>query len=146
MTTLAEIKSRQLAARKAGLDTEKNLLTTLIGEIETELRKPGAKPEAEVVTATVKSFLKKVNEFMTSGVTGDRLDALNAEKAILESFLPKQLDRDGLFTKLSDLAGQQLEMGPKFKGVAMKYLKDNFANQYDGKEASGIIDEIIKAS
>lgn len=146
MTTLVEIKSRQLAARKAGLDTEKNLLTTLIGEIETELRKPGAKPEAEVVSATVKSFLKKVNEFAGSGVTGERLDSLNAEKAILESFLPKQLSRDDLFNKLTVLANDQVELGPKFKGTAMKFLKDNFPNQYDGKDASQIVEEIINAA
>lgn len=141
MTLLTQIKADQLAARKAKDGEKASLLTTLIGEIDTELKRSGKVDEL----AIVKKFLKGVNENLV--IAGDRRDSdwcdrLDKEKEILEAYQPKQLTKEEIDSYLTQaVLHDGLE---KNKGAIMKYLKDNFAGKYDGKMAASIVDEFLK--
>ncbi len=70
------------------------------------------------------------------------LHALADEADILESYLPKQLTIEQIDNYLTQAVFHDgLELN---KGKMMKYLKDNFTGQYDGKVAAQVIDVYLK--
>lgn len=139
---LTTIKADQLHARKYSDSTAAALLTTLIGEIETALRKPGAGDVDVVTAATVKKFIKNNVEF-AKVAKGEAFGKLCIEKQLLERYLPDTLSEEQLTDIVKTLAAQQPNTDKSFKGLAMKHLKENYANQYDGKVAASVIDLII---
>ncbi len=130
MTLIAQIKEKQINARKSG-SKEASLLTTLLGEAAAVGKNAGNREttDAEVV-AVVKKFIKNIDETI-SALSSRNQDssAFVAEKKVLEEFLPKQLSED----ELKKIAAGRSSM-PDF----MKYLKEQFNGQYDGKLASSV--------
>lgn len=136
MTLMEQIKTKQIAARKAGL-TEASLLTTLLGEAAVIGKNAGNREttDSEVVTV-VKKFVKNIDETVTA-LTERGVDATTflAERTVLEQFLPVQLSENAL----REVAKYQPNM-PAF----MKHLKENFAGQYDGKLASTVAKSVFQ--
>lgn len=129
MTLMTEIKTRQIAARKAG-SADAGLLTTLLGEAAMVGKNAGRETTDAEVVAVVKKFVKNIDETVTALTTrGQDAGAFLAERAVLEQFLPTQLTE----AVLVELAKVQPNM-PAF----MKFLKENHAGQYDGKLASTV--------
>lgn len=132
---LKKIKADQLAARivKDGIKTA--LLTTLIGDAEMVGKNAGRETTDDEVVAVIKKFLKNNLEFQKHVPEGDI--GLFTEQTILESYLPQQLTEINLqmiiFKEFGDI-----ELKSK-KGVIMKFLKENYAGQYDGAVASKVI-------
>lgn len=131
MSLLEQIKNDQITARKASEKTEASLLTTLIGEASAIGKNAGNREttDAEVI-AVIKKFIKNIDETVTA-LTDRNQDASQfiTERNVLERYLPKQLNEAELFK----LAASQSSM-PEF----MKFLKENYAGQYDGKLASTV--------
>jgi hypothetical protein len=128
MALIDKIRENQLAARKARDTIHASLLTTLLGEVGIVAKNAGRTDATdEEVIATVKKFVKN-NESIPDGVRNVTHDA---ELHILEEYLPKQLTRDELLA----IKGTR---GFANKGEWMKFLKDNYAGQYDGKIASEV--------
>ena len=123
MSLLEKIRADQLAARKAR-DAEKvSTLTTLLSDAARVGKDDGDREstDAEVI-AVVRKFLKSNAENMR--IAGDRRDSewcdtLDAEREVVEAYLPKQMTKAEIMDRLKDLE--------KNKGALMKYLKDNFA-------------------
>lgn len=136
MTLMEQIKTKQIAARKAGL-TEASLLTTLLGEAAVIGKNAGNREttDSEVV-AVVKKFVKNIDETVTA-LTQRGVDASTflAERTVLEQFLPMQLSENALI----EVAKCQPNM-PAF----MKHLKENFAGKYDGKLASTVAKSVFQ--
>ena len=134
MTLMEQIKTRQIAARKAG-DPQAPLLTTLLGEAAMVGKNAGRETTDQEVVAVVKKFMKNIDETITALQSRNQLFTQFAvEREILEQFLPQQLTESTLFA----VAKSQPNM-PTF----MKHLKENFAGQYDGKLASTIAKQIF---
>jgi uncharacterized protein YqeY len=130
--TLTKIRTHFLDSRKAR-DTETSaFLSTIIGEIESNAKMvDGIKVVTEEdVVKVLKSFEKKTIEFLL--VVPENAKSLK-EKAIIESFLPKQLNEQEILDIL-EKSGTE-----KVMGSLMKYLKDHYAGQYDGKTASKVV-------
>lgn len=130
MSLIDQIKTQQLEARKNSSESA-SLLTTLLSEAVNIGKNNGNREttDAEVV-AVVKKFIKNIDETV-SALTTRNQDAskfLN-EKAVLETFLPKQLTEN----ELTEIAKTKNGM-PDF----MKFLKENHNGQYDGKLASTV--------
>lgn len=141
MSLLDKIRADQLAARKNREADKASLLTTLIGEAAMKGKNSGNRESTDSeVEEVIRKFLKGNRENMA--IAGDRRDGdwcdrLDAEREVLESYLPKQLSVDEIRAKIQ---GQE-----KSKPALMKYLKENFAGLYDGKAASQVVDEYIKS-
>ena len=136
---LEKLKADQLAARKAKDANKASLLTTVVGEIETDSRRTGKPTTDADVMATIRKFLKGVDEnirIYSDYRDGENSDRCWAEKTILESYLPTQMSDE----QLKEVLRAQLTN----KGAMMKFLKENFSGQYDGKLASQVIDELLK--
>jgi uncharacterized protein YqeY len=94
--------------------------------------------QAELV-AIVRKEAKKRNdviEFATKGGRPEIVADAEAEKEILESYLPSQLSGDELVEVVAQLSQEleTIEIGP-----LMKALRDRYAGRFDGKEASAAI-------
>lgn len=135
------IRSNLLTARKSR-SPDVDILTTLVGEIE-KGEKSGIMTGREDVVGAVRRLLKGVNESLAVPNTPDAFRTKMArEKEVLERYLPGQMSQADLeeFVRTeiatSNLAGQHIG---KATGVIMKALKDQRANQYDGKLAADVI-------
>ena len=140
MITLEQLKIEQLQARKARDSVKSSLLTTLLGELDTDAKRSGKDAD---IAATVRKFMKNILE-NTSIARGngdyDWLAKLEKEREILEAYLPKQLTKDQLESYLTQAL---LHDGLNSKGSLMKYLKDNFTGQYDGKLAAEVVGKVL---
>ena len=145
MSLLESIKLDQLNARKARNVIKAQVLTTLIGEIEGELTRLKPEDRDEKIAATciakIKQFLDKIkeNELIAGGRRdGNWCDVLLAEREAIEGYMPRQMDKSELKRVLVQFNAENPN-----KGVLMKFLKDNFAGQYDGKLAAQVVDEFL---
>ena len=133
MSLMEQIKTEQIAARKAG-DSRASLLTTLLGEASMVGKNAGRETTDQEVVAVVKKFIKNVDETINAlTMRNQDASAFLMERGVLEQYLPMQLSEDAL----RQVAECQKDM-PSF----MKHLKENFAGKYDGKLASMVAKKI----
>ena len=141
MSLLDSIKADQLTARKEKKAVKASLLTTLIGEAAMVGKNAGRDTTDAEVVATIRKFLKGIDESLRVAGDyrdGDQCTVLWEEKEALESYLPRQMDQSELKRVLTQFNAENAN-----KGVLMKFLKDNFAGQYDGKLAAQVVDEFL---
>lgn len=148
MTILDSVKAAQLQARKDKRADDASTLTTLIGEAEMIGKNDGNRvtTDAEVV-AVIKKFVKNIDETLNvlskDSAKVDRVQALTKEKALLSTFLPKQLTEEDLRYIISDFIEVLPEKNAKAMGNVLASLKKHFPGQYDGALASKITKELL---
>ena len=71
----------------------------------------------------------------------DLVDQEEAELAIIERYLPAQLDESGIAAILDELFNELKPSGPKDMGAVMKAAMDRFKGQADGKLVSRMVKE-----
>ncbi|HET8685875.1 MAG TPA: GatB/YqeY domain-containing protein [Methanosarcina sp.] len=137
MSLFAQIKKDQLEARKSKDGVASSLLTTLIGEAGAVGKKErNGDPTDSEVTATIKKFIKNIDELLTH--SPGNFQAIS-EKAILVRYLPKQLTE----TEIRHIIQQEKFdfTDKKVTGVVMGFFKTNYEGQYDAKIVSQLIKE-----
>ena len=130
MSLMEQIKQKQVEARKSG-DSSAGVFTTLLGEASMIGKNAGNRETTDQeVIQVVKKFIKNIDETIKAlAERGQNTASFFNERAILEQFLPTQLNEATLFK----IAAKFSTM-PEF----MKYLKEHHAGQYDGKLASTV--------
>ena len=134
------LKADRLQALKARDEVRKNLLGTLT----TAATKDTKTPEDAAVVATIRAFLKSLDE--TIGLLEARgLDAgqPRAEKAILEGYLPPVLDEATLKASIAAIVTGLPDRSPKAMGQVMAALKAKHGTALDAKVASGLVREAL---
>jgi len=126
------LKTQRIQAMKEKQVVAKNLLTTLLGELEGKAKRDNTEINDEMVVQTCKKFIASNNEVITQTSSVDAATKLKEENVILETFLPKQLSEAQLTVLVSSSGATNV-------GDAMKFLKENYAGQYDGKLASTVV-------
>ncbi len=135
---LAQIKADYLQARKDRDTVMVKLLSTFINDAEMIGKNDGGREvtESEVV-ALLKKYIKNLEE--TLAVVQDENTVL--EKGMLETYLPTQLSADDITAIVLDQIEVEGYDSPKQMGAIMKFLKQNYDGQFDGKVASQIARE-----
>ena len=130
MSIIAKLREQLLNARKSQNSKNVVILSTLVGDLQANAKLiEGQKVISdEDATSLIKKYIKGLDENLK--VKPDNKDALY-EKQYLENFLPKQLTEDELSVIVQN-------SGLDNFGSIMKYLKENYSNQYDGKLASQV--------
>lgn len=126
------LKTQRIQAMKDKQLVAKNLLTTLLGELEGKAKRDNIDINDEMVVQTCKKFMASNEEVIAQTASTEAATKLKEENVILEAFLPKQLNEAQLTVIVS-------ASGATNVGEAMKFLKDNYAGQYDGKLASTVV-------
>jgi uncharacterized protein len=95
-------------------------------------------PEADVVALLRKEVSKRVEAlgFAEKAGRSDAVTQNQAEKAILDAYLPAQMDAARLEAEVARLSA---ELGTTQIGPLMAALKERHAGLYDGKLASELI-------
>lgn len=121
------------------------MLKTSIKNKEVELRRE--LDEAEImkaVTGQAKQRRDSIEQF-TKGGREDLAKQEEAELAILESYLPKQLGQAELEAAAADVIAELEANSPKDMGKVMKNLMSRYAGQIDGKAAGETVKKILSA-
>lgn len=142
-----DIKDAMKAGDKARLGTLR-LLAAAIKDKEVGVG--GAAPaevgDAEVV-AILQKMVKQRRESIATYESAGRADLADQEKAeiaVLEGYLPKQMDEAGVKAAVAALIAELGAQGPKDMGRVMGALKERFAGQMDFGRASGVVKELLK--
>lgn len=143
MSKLLQIKADQLQARKDKDPIAKPLLTTLLGAVEAIGKDDGGRETTDnEVELKVKNFLKLLNETIVAvEEDGGDTSTFEAEKVILEGYLPQQLSSDQITSEVAAFIVELDEPSMKMMGKVMGHLKSKHPNMFDNKLASTIIRE-----
>ncbi len=141
------IKNDTVTALKAGDKARVNVLRLISAAFQTaeiELRHPlTAADELAVMTKMVKQRRDSIAQF----TAGNRLDLVaieEAELAVIETYLPKQMGEAESQAVIAALIKETGAAGAKDMGKVMGALKEKFAGQMDFGKASGWVKEALK--
>ncbi len=141
-----KLKDSLKLAMKAQDKLRMETIRALLSEIQyEEMRTERDELAASDCNILLQREVKKRNEAIGFAETAKRLDErdkLQGEIKIIEEFLLKQLSSEELEKLLSDYRSQNLGA---VLGTAMKFLKDQYPGQYDGKLASEIAKRVFAA-
>lgn len=133
MTLKERISADYLAAFKAKDSVAKNLLSVIKGEIQTIEKNTGIENMSdEDVTKILNKTVKSLKETLQASVSVDA----KLELSIVESYLPKQMSKDEIFVKVTEL---------KIAGITNigQIMKEFAALPVDRKVVSEVIKEVI---
>lgn len=143
MPSEAQLQSDLQAAMKARDAQRLSVLrdvVTAVKNLKVE-KMVQAVSEADITGLMRKEISKRAEatEFAQKANRQDLIDKNNAEKAILEGYLPAQLDAERLEAIVREISA---ELGSTQIGPVMAKLRERHAGQYDGKLASEIIKKL----
>ena len=134
------MKEAMKAKDKPRLETIRSLLSAIQ---YLEMQKNTEDLPEDQILAVIQSEIKKRKEsleFAEQGNRKDVIDQIHAEIAVLQSFMPEQLDSQKLEEVIQGIKNSQPDAN---LGIVMKTLKEKYAGQYDGKTASEIARRIV---
>ena len=101
--------------------------------------------EAELVQIVRKEIRKReeAEEFAAKAGRNDLLEQNRAERAMLEAYVPAQLDPAQLEAAIREAAARP---EGRSLGAIMGSLKERFAGRYDGKQASELARRVLSES
>jgi uncharacterized protein len=142
-----DIKDAMKSGDKARLTTLR-LITAAIKDRELGV---GGQPPTEVgeteLVAILQKMVKQRRESIATYEKAGRNELADQEKAeiaILEAYLPKQMDEAGMKSAVTALVAELGATGPKDMGRVMGALKERYAGQMDFGKASGVLKELLK--
>lgn len=133
MTLLNNLKKDRMAARKAKDAPKTSILTTLLGELETDAKSKGTDITDDVIIAKCKKFIKN-NEEAGEHAESEMFTKLCNENYVLKGYIPQQMDR-------KTLEGLIKGSGATNVGMYMKFLNSIYKGQFDGRTASEVAKE-----
>jgi uncharacterized protein YqeY len=141
MTLKERINADYMTAFRAKNTVAKNLLSVIKGEIQTIEKNTGVETLSDdEITKILNKTVKSLNETIKSlaPVDGKGEDIVQAvvELAIIEAYLPKQLSKEEIFNKITDL---------KVAGITNigQIMKEFASLPVDRKVVSEVIKEVI---
>ena len=142
-----DVKTAMKSGDKARLATLR-LLTAAIKDREIGVggQAPVEVGDAEVVAVLQKMVKQRRESIATYEKAGrnDLADQEKAEIAVLEDYLPKQMDDAGVKAAVAALVAELGAAGPKDMGRVMGAMKERYAGQMDFGKASGVLKDLLK--
>lgn len=139
-----KLQAELISAMKAKDRTRSDVIRAIISEIKyAEIEKGKDTLANEDCLAIIQREIKKRKEELEFNQKSGRLeliDATNNELKILNTFMPTQLTSEQIEKELSEYKQQN---SGAVMGLAMKFLKEKFAGQYDAKLASEMAKKIF---
>jgi uncharacterized protein YqeY len=141
-----DVKDAMKAGEKTRLTTLR-LITAAIKDKELGVGGPATEVGDAEVVAILQKMVKQRRESIATYEKAGRTDLVDqeaAEIAILEGYLPKQMDEAGVKAVVAALVAELGASGPKDMGRVMGALKERYAGQMDFGKASGVLKELLK--
>lgn len=138
----ARISADIKAAMKAGDKAKTGTLRLINAAIQTaEIESKGTLDDAGVIAVMTK-MVKQRRDSIAQYTTGNRPDLAaveQAEIAIIEAYLPAQMDDAAVTAAIASAIKESGAAGPKDMGKVMAILKAKHAGQMDFQKASGAV-------
>ncbi len=139
-----DIKAALVAAMKAGdkpRTATLRLVQSALKNRDIELRTSTSAPDDDLlVTDVLQKMIKQRRESIALSRQGGRAelaDAEAAEVAVIEPFLPRQMDEAEAGAAIDAIVAELGAAGPKDMGRVMAALKERHAGKLDMSKASG---------
>jgi uncharacterized protein YqeY len=133
-------------AMKSGDTIKRDTLRMLISSVNNaEIAKQANLEESDILGVLSKE-VKRHQESIEAFKKGNRADLVakeEAELAILESYLPKQLSREEVITAAKEVIAAVGAQGMGDKGKVMKELMPKLKGRADGKEINEAVTELL---
>jgi uncharacterized protein len=142
----ADMKDAMRAGEKAKLGTIR-LMNSAIKSADIDARPSGkdAITDAEILQVFAK-MIKQRRDSVEQFTTGGRPELAaseQAEIAVIESYMPKQMSEAEVKTAASALIKEMGAVGVKDMGKVMAAMKDKYAGQIDFGKASGLVKGLL---
>ncbi|MBY0295512.1 MAG: GatB/YqeY domain-containing protein [Methylobacterium sp.] len=138
----AEMKEAMKAGDKAKLATVR-LIQAALKDRDIEARGLGKEPLAEdEILALLQKMIKQRNESAAVYEQGGRPELAageRAEVAVIETFLPRQMDEAETRAAIQAAIAETGAAGPKEMGKVIAALKSRYAGRMDFAKASGLV-------
>ena len=133
-------------AMKSGDTVKRNTIRLLIASVNNaEIAKQAALDKGDilgVIARDVKRHQESIDAFKL-GKRQDLVDKEEAEMAILQGYLPKQMTREEVVVAAKEVIGVVGAQGPGDKGKVMKELMPKLKGMADGKEINEVVTELL---
>lgn len=129
---LESIKKEQLQARKDKDKIKTKSLTTIIGEIDTIVKRTGKEVDDVAVSNLVKKTIENLR-IVLEHTTSDK-EAIEKEIQLLDAFVLKQLTEERIRTIKKEIVARDAK-------TLMQFLNTNYKGRFDGKLAMQIANE-----
>lgn len=130
------------AAMKAGEKDKVAVLRLINAEVQkAEIESKNALDDAgilQVMTKMVKQRRDSIQQY-TSGGRADLAEKEQAEIAIIEHYLPKQMDESAVAAAIKAAIAESGAASPKDMGKVMAVLKAKYTGQMDFQKASAAV-------
>ena len=140
------IKAAQVAAMKAGDKPRLNAVRLILAKLkdkDIELRTAAATPDDDALVVDVlQKMAKQRRESITLYEQGGRQELAEVEKgelAVIEEFLPRQMDDDAVKAAIAAIIAETGATGMKDMGKVVAALKARHGTQLDMGKASGLV-------
>ena len=128
---IEQVKKDRLFARKNHQPDKLNVLTTLLGELETNAKRSGDKITNETVIAMCKKIINNNEDTLKKVTDIDKVSLLKAENKMLDKYIPTQMTKSELITIIESLDTKDI-------GSIMSHLAANYAGLYNKGMAASI--------
>ena len=138
----AEVKAAMKAGDKERLGTLRMLLT----EIKNERIRRGSDVDEAGFVSLVRKAIKQREESAVQYRKGNREELAaqeEAEKALLEGYLPAQVDEAQIRTAVQEMVASRGLSGPAAIGPVMKEMLARFGSAADGATINRIAREVL---
>lgn len=134
-----QLKKENMLALKEHDQNKRAVLSVLINKymlLQVEARTTGKELKDEDVLQIIAKTIKELDDEISSYKTAGKLDTvkdIEAQKAVIASYLPKQLSEDEIKAEIAKLDDKSIPS-------VMKHFKANFA----GKVDMGLVNKIAR--
>ena len=138
-----ELKQAMKSGATAKRDTLR-LLITAVNYAESARQTPST--DADVLSAIAKE-VKRHQESIDAFKKGNRPDLVakeEAEMAVLQSYLPKQMGHDDIVAAAKEVMAAVGAKGPGDKGKVMQQLMPKLKGKADGKDINDVVTELLQ--
>jgi uncharacterized protein YqeY len=133
-------------AMKAGDTVRRDTLRMLIASVNyAEIAKQSALTDADVL-GVVSKDVKRHQESIDAFKKGNRADLVakeEAEMAILQGYLPKQMSRDEIITAAREVIKAVGAKGMGDKGKVMQQIMPKLKGKADGKDINDVVTGLL---
>lgn len=142
----ARLRADKMAALKEKDTVRNKVITMLLSGLTYKHKELGRDcTEQECLDVIAKELKQEKEALELSAGREDKIAELQAEIAILESYLPKQMSADEVAAAVADIIARAgLETTVKNKGMIMRAVMGELKGKADGKVIGAAVDALLK--
>lgn len=136
-----KVLNQRLDARKNPLRSDEfKLLTLVLGEVETIVKRDPTRSQDDITLSVVRKLIESNKQTIELMPPSESRDKLSLENELLRDLLPRQMTEDEIRDVFT--IDFKAPAGQNVIGAFNQYMKTHYAGQYDGKLVSKVAKEL----